>query len=150
MTDLKFKTTVTDVDVYGLNHNVKIDDNIDIDFGKVSAIVDWEAAMEVRKWGIKSISCLVYNVVIVIPWDIYYDEDTQLSQDDIDKIVNTMGGVKHPTKNLYEGVLELNSENEFNGAKFEIENNISSENQYGSYYPETCEVNFDDMTISLT
>jgi predicted RNA methylase len=106
--------------------------------------------MEVREWGIKSISCLVYNVVIVIPWDIYYDEDTQLSQDDIDKIVNTMGGVKHPTKNLYEGVLELNSENEFNGAKFEIENNISSENQHGSYYPETCEVNFDDMTISLT
>lgn len=150
MTDLKFKTNIEGVDVYGLNHNVKIDDTIDTDFGKGSAVVEWEADLEAREWGIKSISCIIYDVKVTIPWEIYYDEDMPLNQDTIDKIVNTMGGVKHPSKMLYEGVLELNSINEFNGAKFEIENNVVNENEHGSFYPETCEVNFDDMTIYIS
>jgi hypothetical protein len=145
MTDLKFKTTITDVDVYGLNHNVKIDDNIDIDFGKASAIIDWEAMLEVRSWGIKGLSCVVNNVKVSIPWEIYYDEDMPLSQDNIDKIVNTMAGVKHPTRMMYEGVLEIDSDNEFNFVKFEIENNM-----IGAFYPEGCEINFDDMTIHIS
>jgi hypothetical protein len=71
-----------------------------------------------------------------------------LSQDNIDKIVNTMGGVKHPTRMLYEGVLEINSDNEFNGAKFEIEESIVGVD--GAFYPEDCEINFDDMTIIVS
>ncbi len=150
MTDLKFKTNIEGVDVYGLNHNVKIDDTIDTDFGKASAVVDWEAMLEVRNWGIKGVSCVVRNVKVTIPWEIYYDEDMPLSQDNIDKIVNTMAGVKHPYKMLYEGVLEIDSDNEFNGAKLEIENNMIGDTANGSFYPETCEVNFDDMTIYIS
>ena len=150
MTDLKFKTNIDDVDVYGLNHNVKIDDNIDIDFGKASAIIEWEAMLEVRSWGIKSISCVVHDVKVTIPWEIYYDEDMPLSQDNIDKIVNTMGGVKHPTRMLYEGLLEIGSANEFNFVKFEIENNMIGDSTNGAFYPENCEINFDDMTIHIS
>lgn len=150
MTDLKFKTTITDVDVYGLNHSVEIDDNIDIDFGKASAIIEWEAMLEVRSWGIKGLSCVVNNVKVTIPWEIYYDEDMPLSQDNIDKIVNTMGGVKHPTRMLYEGVLEIDSDNEFNFVKFEIEENIFGVDDAGAFYPEDCEINFDDMTIHIS
>lgn len=149
MNDLTFTTKIDDVDVYGLNHNLKIDDSIDIYFGNATAVIKWEVIIEAREWGIKDISALINSVEVSIPWEIFYEEDMPLSQEVIDKIVNTMGGLKHPTKKLYEGVIEINSNKEFNGANFEITNKIIGENQQSSYYPETLEVNFDDMSIEI-
>lgn len=141
-----FRTKITDGDIYGLNKAFGIRD-VDIDCGKPSIYIDWSFEIEARGWGIKGFSAYATKVVASIEWDV----DTEdASEEEKGILINDLKGMLYETEfsKSISGTIELNSNEDFNGRKWEIESDIDVTTD--GCRPESIEVDFEAMKIIVS
>jgi len=137
---MEFKTSLEDCNLYGLSKHLGMP-QVDIDTSKTCS-VNWAVNIEARSWGIKSIESYAVGVIVSIDWSVYLDE---LTQDEKDKLID-FGGKEY--SNTIEGTIEIDSTEKWNGKEWTIKNEIAL-SEYGAFYPQSCEIDFQSMEILI-
>lgn len=143
--ELKFNTVIEDSETEGLKKAFGVT-SADIDTCRTSARIDWEIQPDIRQYGIKSLEIVIKKVVCSVEWTVsdcneYMEESEQV------KLIAS-GGVPSNGGDVIDGLIEVNSDVEWNGKKWTFEVGFEFES-YGGCIPSFCTVNFETMIIKV-
>lgn len=125
------------------NRTRKLKNSINADASITSCVVEWEAQFELREWGIKSISVAIKKVTAIVSWSVDIEGMTEEQKQPYFKL----GGTENERKGIIEGEIELDSDKEIDGNKWEIKSSVGVHDS--SIYPNSIEVDLKKMTIEI-
>jgi len=82
--DFTTKLTTLDIDIYGINKFLELDNDIDVSIESATATIYWSLEMDAREWGVKDLSVIINKVTIGIEveyWEGNDDESDKIYKD---------------------------------------------------------------------
>jgi hypothetical protein len=141
--EFNFKSVLTDCDIWGFVNALKAPTHVDIDFGKPSFTVEWDLQPDAREYGMKEISVFIKKVTGAIEWTA---ETEYLAEDEKQALIDA-GGKQYVYS--IDGVVEVDSSAELLGRKWTVISKVKF-GESGSCCPENCEIDFQEMTITIS
>ena len=148
MLNENFKTTLkenrTDVDILFAKYDIATQLNIkeeQIESVEINDLtIDWNLYLEIRSWGVKTISVFAYNVFTYLHAD---DDDVEA------KDIVTLNVEYYKTNDedaeLIEGEVEIDV------SEFEVESNVDEDvENRNMYFPTNVEIDFRSKQITVT
>lgn len=141
---LDFKAIVKDCPVYGLAEHFGVkDDGVDVDTPHQTCEVEFDLQPEAREYGIKGIGIIIKLVKCSVNWEVSTDD---LLPEEKAKLIS-LGGTEY--RNTIEGVVEVDSEKELNGRKWEVDNQLAW-GEDGAMIIGEVQIDFSDFSIIVS
>jgi len=135
----QFKTTSILTSTYGLGKALGL--SAELLYTISTATVYWTIEIDIRDWGVKSVSPLVQRVVVEIQWSV--------NVEDLDG-ENTQGLVAATGASLSgdsaDGIITVDTDEQWKGKTWEIINEMKPSD---AIYPADCEIDFSNNTITI-
>lgn len=117
----------------------------DMDFTDPVCMIEWVADYDIRKFGIKSISAVIKKVTAVVSWEVSTEG---LTEDQKQKLYD-IGGVENQHREVIQGEIEINTDKEIDGNKWEIVSEVKC-TESGSLSPDDIDIDFKQMKMTIS
>lgn len=115
-----------------------------IDVADPTCTIEWSAELEVRENGIKSISAAIKKVSGTLFWSVDVEDMNEQQK----QVYLDLGGAEDEIRKLITGEIEINTDREIDGKKWEVESKIKC-TEGGAFSPDYIEIDFKKLTITI-